>query len=478
LGELNGPLAALGVCLIPIDLQGGADTEQPLDVCLQQLEGCDLVVSLVGLRAGWLTPDGRSITEREFDHAKSKQIPCLAYLRDGSIPVLPEFVDRDDKHVAVLNRLKGKIDDGLKRDTFRSPEQLRGHILRDVLWWVLNQQSVKDRLSHLAIPSTLPDIKKYLDVIHSGNAEEAVEAVTSRRFMLDMRRFGMQAIQRELLCDLLELGSLSPPTRVTDKYQRSRLLLELLSEFPGSLLAPAALQEAQSLESSFTSPEYSFHVARAEAELHTHCDRALPALKRMLNSAWQSRDIHRIAEAKMAIAGYYSKRCEHARSRRWYWLSINSLCMMNEICPHCLGSAFLGAAGESLNCHDCETTDDRLLKAFLIGEVIPDRRMQFTALFMLSGHLAAHRAVDEAVACAVLAARLAKETWAEDEETGLPAMLAELVANCGREAIGDSLARVEAAGAATFVAKLINFYKLGEFTNRLNLKPSSAGDHW
>jgi len=296
--------------------------------------------------------------------------------------------------------------------------------------------------------------------------------------VLDMRRFGMQAIQRELLCDLLELGSLSPPTRVTDNYQRSRLLLELLSEFPESLLGPAALQEARSLESSFASPEYSFHVARAEATLHTRCDRALPALKRMLKSAWQSRDIHRIAEGKRAIAGYYGERGEHARARRWYWLTINTLCMMKEICPHCLGSAFLGAGGESLNCHDCETTDDRLLKAFLIGEIIPDRRMQFTALLKLSGHLAAHRAVDEAVACAVLAARLGKETWTEDEEMGLPAMLAELIANCGREAIADSLARVEAAGAATFVAKLVSLYKLNGFTKSLDLKPSSAGDHW
>ncbi len=478
LAELNIPLATLGVCLIPIDLQAGADTQPPLHVCLQHLEGCDLVVTLVGHRAGSLTEDGRSITEREFDHAKDKSIPRLAYLRDSSTPVLPEFVDKDDKHVAVLKRFKRAIDDGLKRDTFRGPEQLRGHILRDVLWWVLNQPSLQDRLARLPSPTTLPEIKKYLDALHSGNTDAAVAVVTSHRFAVDMRRFGTDAIRRELLCDLLELGSLSPPTRVTDPYRRSQLLLELLSDFPSSLLAPAALQEAKSLEASFDSPKYSFHVARAEAHLHSRCDRALPALKKMVVCAWRTADIHRIAEAHRAIATYYGDRGEHARARRWYWTSINKLCKMRDICPHCLGLAFLGAAGESLNCHDCGTIDDRLLKAYLIGRVIPDRRMQFTTLLKLSGHLAAHKAIDEAVACAVVAARLASETWPEDEETGLSAMVAELVASRGREAVAESLKRVEGRRAEAVLDELIRMYKLEAFTTSLDLKPSSAGDHW
>src|SRR6185436_8802590 len=139
-----------------------------------------------------------------------------------------------------------------------------------------------DRLARLPTPSALPEIKKYLDALHSGDTNAAVAVVTSHRFAVDMRRFGTDAIRRELLCDLLELGSLSPPTRVADPYRRSQLLLELLSDFPGSLLAAAALQDARSLEAHFNSPEYSFHVARAEARLHSRCDRAHPALKKML----------------------------------------------------------------------------------------------------------------------------------------------------------------------------------------------------
>jgi hypothetical protein len=321
-------------------------------------------------------------------------------------------------------------------------------------------------------------IKKYLDTIQSGNTEDAVAVVVSHRFALDTRRFGTEAIRRELLCDLLELGSLSAPTRVTDARRRSQLLLTLLSDFPGSLFAPAALQEAKSLEAFFADPEYSFHILRAEARLHTECDRAFPAIRQMLKSAWRTADIHCVAEAHMAIAIYYGGRGEHTRAWRWYWGTIKKLCKMREICPHCLGKAFLGAAGESLNCHDCRMTDNLLLKAYLIGQVIPDRKMQFTALFLLSSHLATHESIDDGVACAIVAARLAKETWPEDEETGLSAMLAELVADHGRETVTEALKRVEDQNAGSVLGELVRLYKLESFIKNLDLKPSTAGDHW
>jgi Domain of unknown function (DUF4062) len=478
LAELNIPLASVGVCLIPIDLQPGADTQPPLEVCLERLDVCDLVVILVGHRAGFITPDGRSITEREFDHAKDMNIPRLAYLRDGSTPILQEYVDKDDKCVAVLNRLKSKIDESLKRDTFNGPEHLRGHILRDVLGWVLNQPVVKDRLERLPAPSTLPEIKNIFDALQQGDTDKAVDLVTSHRFALEMRRYGTDAIRREILCDLLELGGLSLPTRVTDKSRRSQLLFSLLSDFPQSLLAAAALEEAKSLEVVFNKPEYSFHVARAEARLHVRCDRSHPALRKMLLSAWRSRDRHVLAQARQTVASHYGTRGQHFRAVRWYWKSITILCGMKDICPHCLGLAFLGAACESLSCHNCAMTDDRLLKALLIGRIIPDRQLQFSSLHQLSGHLAAHNALDEAVACAVVAARLASETWLEDKETSLSAILAELVAKQGRETVTKSLKRVEATGAESMLDALIHRYKLEGFTQSLDLKPSSAGDHW
>jgi hypothetical protein len=477
LSDLNMPLAAVGVCLIPVDLQGGADNQPPLDVCLRHIEKCDIVVTLIGHRAGGLTQDKLSITECEFDHAQSRGIPCLAYVRDDAVPVLPEHIDRETKLVKVLRRFRRKIDASVKRDSFRSPEHLRGHVQRDVLWWLLNQTCVKDRLGQLSTPSSLPQFKTYLDAVHGGDFSTAVNIVTSRRFVLDMRRFGKESVHRNLLLDLLELGSLSGPTRVIDPSLRSRLLLELLSEFQESNFSAAALHEARTLEEQILSPEYSFHVARAEAQFHTSCSKAQPALIRMIRYARVTGDLHRVAEGRRAVANYYSSRGDHQRAKRWYWRSIQKLCKMPEVCPHCLGKAFLGMAGEELNCHECATIDNRLLKAYLAAKIIPDRAMQAKALIMLSQHLGSHNQLDDSVACAVLAARLAKQTRPEDDESGLSAILAELILQHGREAISEVLHRIETE-ADVVLNRLIELHQVGGFVKGLGLKPSPAGDHW
>lgn len=78
IAELNGPLAPLGLCLVPMDMQFGANIRLPLPFCLENVECSDLLVSIVAHRAGWIVPDGRSITECEFDHAKENRVPCLA----------------------------------------------------------------------------------------------------------------------------------------------------------------------------------------------------------------------------------------------------------------------------------------------------------------------------------------------------------------------------------------------------------------
>ncbi len=234
LNELNMLLAPIGVCFLPVDLQEGADSEPPLDVCLSRLADCDLVITLIGHRAGWLAPDGRSITECEFDCATVQGLPCLAYVRDANTLILPEYVDTGDAQITALKRFRGKVDGRLKRDIFRSPEHLRGHIFRDLLNWLFKQPGVEAAMTDPAAPNALPEVRDYLRAINSGEAKRAVEIVTSRRFVLDMRRFDAQPIHMELLCDLLELGSLSPPTHVIEVSLRSRLLLQLLSEFPES----------------------------------------------------------------------------------------------------------------------------------------------------------------------------------------------------------------------------------------------------
>lgn len=477
LSDLNYPLASLGVCLIPVDLQGGADSRPPLDVCIQQVATSDLLISLLGHRAGWLTDDGRSITECEFDHANANNMPVLAYVCDNEIPVLPKDIDQDDKHVAALKRLKSKIDDNVKRDTFRNSEHLRGHVLRDVLHWVLNLPEVLARSEQPDSPSSLPALKEYLELINSNHIAEAVDLIVSHKFGRDMKRHGTESIHRDLVRDLLELGKLEEPARVTDSYLRSRLLLTYISDFQDSSFVGKALEEAKELENEICHPHYTFHVARSEAKLQSKFETALPALKRMLRAAHEMDDIHEIAEAMRAIAESYSKmQGDHQKAKRWYWRSIQTLCKMEDICPHCLAMAFLGAADEELHCEECGTTNNRLLKAYQIGVVIPDRRIQASALVQLSRHLDAHDYIHEAVACAKLAARFTECILPTDPEHGLEAILSQFVVKRGRDQIANVLSEVEGK-EESYLQLLIEEHKVEHFAKQLKLQPSTAGDH-
>jgi hypothetical protein len=477
LNELNFPLASLGIALVPVDLSTGAEPSPPLDVCLDHVRSSDLLICLVAHRAGFLAADGRSFTETEFDEASARGIPRLAYIKDKKAFVLPEDVENDYGKTVVLSRLKRKIDAGLKRGTFAGSEQLRGHVIRDVFAWVLSREEVKDWLRSAPKTAPLPVLAEYFAAVKGDDIDRAVDVVTSHKFTVDMRRFGMRSVHAEILRDLLELDRISPPSRITDARHRARLLFEFLDHFRSSTLSAAALTEAQQLQSTIIGPDYAFALAKREASFHKRCDKAVPALKRMLRAAWGTGDLHTRAQGYRAVANYFDDLGQHERSLRWYWHSIHMLCAMAVVCPHCLGMAFLGAAANELATHDCSRVNDRLLKAYLIGPVVPDREMQAAALESLSSHFAQHDQLDEAVAVAVVASRLNRELSPVAEDGRIEVVLAAVAVAHGHQVVSDALSRVEGRADAILGA-LVEEYKLGEFTASLDLRPSTSGDHW
>ncbi|HEX5074448.1 MAG TPA: DUF4062 domain-containing protein [Gemmatimonadaceae bacterium] len=88
------------------------------NACLDAVESCDYVVTIIGARGGWTTPSGRLVVEEEYDRARSKKIPVLVFLQN---------VERD----AEANRFARELSDyvaGALRRTFDTPEDLRGEV--------------------------------------------------------------------------------------------------------------------------------------------------------------------------------------------------------------------------------------------------------------------------------------------------------------------------------------------------------------
>jgi Domain of unknown function (DUF4062) len=74
-----------------------ASDQRPLDKCLEDVAACDLYVGIFAHRYGYIpennNPQARSITELEYQHAKTLNIPRLICLLDPAIPWPPPRMD-------------------------------------------------------------------------------------------------------------------------------------------------------------------------------------------------------------------------------------------------------------------------------------------------------------------------------------------------------------------------------------------------
>jgi tetratricopeptide (TPR) repeat protein len=85
----------------------GARPGRPIEVCLDEVRKSDLLVVIVGLKYGGLPPGiGISYSQAEYEEGARLEKPCLVYLRDDDIPILPKYVERDPDKLRLLDAWK------------------------------------------------------------------------------------------------------------------------------------------------------------------------------------------------------------------------------------------------------------------------------------------------------------------------------------------------------------------------------------
>jgi outer membrane protein assembly factor BamB len=87
----------------------GARPDRPIETCLDEVRGSDIVVVIIGGRYGSLVP-GRDISfsEAEYDEACRLGKPCLVYILDGAEnPV----ADQNPEKLRLLNKWKAVLND-------------------------------------------------------------------------------------------------------------------------------------------------------------------------------------------------------------------------------------------------------------------------------------------------------------------------------------------------------------------------------
>jgi hypothetical protein len=92
-----------------------ASDKRPVDKCLSDVKRCDLYVGIFAWRYGFIPKDdGISITEQEYRHAKTNDIPRLIFLLDDKVPWFPSFIDShtgDGEQGKLINSLRNRLKD-------------------------------------------------------------------------------------------------------------------------------------------------------------------------------------------------------------------------------------------------------------------------------------------------------------------------------------------------------------------------------
>ncbi len=78
----------LGLYHFPIGMEMfSADDDEQWDIIQATIDVSDYYVVIIGHRYGSTTSDGIGFTEKEYDYAKQKGIPILAFIRDRNVPI-------------------------------------------------------------------------------------------------------------------------------------------------------------------------------------------------------------------------------------------------------------------------------------------------------------------------------------------------------------------------------------------------------
>jgi hypothetical protein len=131
----------------------GSRPEEATTACLSDVDACDIFIGIYAHRYGFIPEaSSLSITELEFDHAREKGKPILAFIVD------PDYQWPEDRIEAEpeKNRLRAfhdKIQTSLVRDLFSTPEDLAVRVATSLSRFL--QQS----------RGTTPDVKELTTVL-------------------------------------------------------------------------------------------------------------------------------------------------------------------------------------------------------------------------------------------------------------------------------------------------------------------------
>lgn len=111
----------------------GARASQPIETCLAEVRRSNILVVIVGHRYGTLVPESRvSFSEAEYTEAHRLKKPCLVYIRDDNVPVLPKQMERDAEKLMLLQNWKAVLQERHTVAAFQGGKDLAERVAADL----------------------------------------------------------------------------------------------------------------------------------------------------------------------------------------------------------------------------------------------------------------------------------------------------------------------------------------------------------
>jgi DNA-binding Lrp family transcriptional regulator len=111
----------------------GARPDSPLQTCLEEVRRSDILVVVVGHRYGSLIPGSPlSFAVAEYEEGIRLGKPCLVYLVDDNVPVLPRNTESDPKGIRRLRRWKEALQRRHTVARFRDGSHLAVQVAADL----------------------------------------------------------------------------------------------------------------------------------------------------------------------------------------------------------------------------------------------------------------------------------------------------------------------------------------------------------
>jgi len=111
----------------------GARSSLPLETCLEEVRRSDILVVIVGHKYGTLVPDKTiSFSEAEYSEGYRLGKPCLVYLRDENVPILPKHIEREPQKIQALESFKERLKERHTVATFKGANDLAVSVAADL----------------------------------------------------------------------------------------------------------------------------------------------------------------------------------------------------------------------------------------------------------------------------------------------------------------------------------------------------------